>query len=92
MANACIHLSYWLTHFQEIVLYHHSKTEQTITQFSEIFIFYILLNTLGKLIKKVISKRLQVYTIVSNFMHLCQLGGIKQCLITDAGVFITYLI
>jgi len=38
----------------------------------------ILFNMLDILIKKAISKRLQVHTITSNFVHSSQLGGIKQ--------------
>jgi len=34
---------------------------------------------LKKLIKKFISKRLQVQSISSNFVHLNQLGELKQC-------------
>ena len=37
----------------------------------------------GKLIKKIISNRLQVHTIVSNFLHLNQLKGIRQKSITN---------
>ena len=35
----------------------------------KVFCIIILLNTLSKLIKKVISKKLQVYTIVFNFIY-----------------------
>jgi len=52
----------------------------------------ILLNTLGKLIEKAISSRLQIHTIASNFIHPSQLEGIKQCLTMDARIFLTYLI
>jgi len=40
----------------------------------------VLLNILGKLIKKIISERLQVQSICSNFAHSNQLGGLKQLL------------
>ena len=52
----------------------------------------ILLNMLGKLIKKVISSRFQTYIIVSNFIHASQLGNIKQHLTTDTSIFLIYLI
>ena len=41
----------------------------------KIFCFIVLLNTIGKLIEDVISKRLQFQ---KNFIHPCQLGGLKQ--------------
>jgi len=47
----------------------------------------VLLNILGKLIKKVISNRL-LYSI----LHMNQLGSIRQQLTTDAGIFLTYFI
>ena len=58
----------------------------------KMFYLIILLNTLGKLIKKVICKRLQFQSIPTNFIHLNQLGKLKQCLTMDVGVFLTHLI
>ena len=52
----------------------------------------VLLNTLGKLIGKVIAERLQ-FTVTSNdFIHPSQLGGLKFKSITDAGVALTHII
>ena len=48
----------------------------------------VLLNILGKLIKKAISNRLQVHTIISNFTYLSQLKGIKQYLTTNIRIFL----
>jgi len=92
ITNACIHLSYWLTHFKKLFSIITPKLNKLSYNSLKSFCSIVLLNTLGKLIEKVISKRLQVYTIASNFIHPCQLRGIKQCLITDIGVFITHLI
>jgi len=50
------------------------------------------LNILSKLIEKVIGKKLQFQAISKNIIHPCQLGGLKQCSTTDAGVALTYLI
>ena len=52
----------------------------------------ILLNTLGKLIEKVIDERLQFQAISKNIIYLCQLGGLKQCSTMDTGVVLTHLI
>jgi len=52
----------------------------------------ILLNMLCKLIEKVIGKRLQFQALSKNVIHLCQLGGLKQQSITDAGIVLTHLI
>jgi len=52
----------------------------------------VLLNTLGKLIEKVITERLQ-FTVASNdFIHLSQLGGLKFKSTMDAGVALTHII
>jgi len=56
------------------------------------FCSIVLHSTLGKLIKKMISYRLQVYSITSNFIYTSQLGGIKQHSTIDAGIFLTHLI
>ena len=52
----------------------------------------VLLNTLEKLIKKVIGKHLQFHMIFNNFIHPDQLRGLKQCSTMDAGTFLTYFI
>ena len=52
----------------------------------------VFLNTLGKLIEKVIGKRLQYQSITSNFAHFYQLGSLKQCSTIDADALLTHLI
>jgi len=52
----------------------------------------VLLNTLGKLIKKVIEERLLFQAISNNFIYPNQLGGLKQHLTTNAGIFLNHLI
>jgi len=47
---------------------------------------------LGKLIKKVIGDRLQFQSISKNFIHSCQLGGLKQCFAMDAGIVLIHII
>ena len=52
----------------------------------------ILLNTLGKLIEKVIAERLQ-FTVASNdFIHPSQLGGLKFKSTIDASIVLTYIV
>ena len=52
----------------------------------------ILLNTISKLIKKVIAKRLQFHIAKNNFIHPSQLGGLKFKSTTDAGIALTHVI
>ena len=52
----------------------------------------ILLNTLGKLIKKFIGDRLQFHLISNNFIHPSQLGGLKQRSMLDTNITLTHFI
>jgi len=52
----------------------------------------VLLNTLGKLIKKVITERLQFLVVRNDFIHPSQLGGLKFKSTTDAGVALTHIV
>ena len=52
----------------------------------------VLLNMLGKLIKKVIGDRLQFYVISNNFIHQSQLGELKFKSTTDVGITLTHFI
>ena len=92
IANLCINLRYWLSHFKKSILIIILKPNKSVYNILKMFCPTIFLNTLGKLIKKAISKRLQIYSIISNFIYLNQLEGIKQCSITDVGLYLTYLI
>jgi len=68
------------------------KLNKAVYDSSKNFCSIILLNMLGKLIKQVISEGLQTESIASNFIHLNQLGELKQCFTTDTGLYLTYLI
>jgi len=52
----------------------------------------VLLNTVGKLIKKVIGDHLQFHVASNDFIHLCQLGGLKFKSTIDVGVALTHII
>ena len=59
---------------------------------SKAFCSIILLNTIGKLFKKVIGERLQFHAISNNFIHQCQLDGLKQQSTIDVGIILTHSI
>jgi len=92
ITNICIDLGHWLSHFKTsnsiIIL----KPNKTFYDSLKMFRPIILLNTLGKLIKKVIGKRLQFQSISKNFIYPCQLSGLKQHSITDVGIILVHLI
>jgi len=70
IANTCIELGYWPLHFKRsttvIIPKPNKKSYDTLKSFRPI----ILLNTMGKLIEKVIGERLQFITAANNFIYL----------------------
>ena len=52
----------------------------------------VLLNTLGKLVEKVVVERLQFIVTNNDFIHPSQLGGLKFKSTTDAGVALTHIV
>ena len=52
----------------------------------------VLLNTLEKLIEKVITERIQFTVTSNNFIHPSQLGGLKFKSTMDAGVALTHIV
>ena len=52
----------------------------------------VLLNMLGKLIKKVIGERIQFHITANDFIHSNQLGGLKFKSTTDIGIALTHII
>ena len=59
---------------------------------SKSFRLIVLLNTLGKLIKKVIGERIQFHITTNDFIHPSQLGGLKFKSTTDIRVALTHII
>ena len=92
IANACINLSYWPMHFKRSSFIIIPKPNKSLYDSLKSFQPIVLLNTIGKLIEKVMSNRIQVHAISSNFLYPNQLGGIQQCSTTDAGVYLTHII
>jgi len=58
----------------------------------KMFYSIVLLNSLRKLIEKIICKRLQYQLISTNFVYPNQLGGLKQCLTIDVNMFLMHFI
>jgi len=92
IANTCINLGYWLSHFKTSSSIIISKPNKVAYDSSKSFYLFILLNTLGKLIEKVIGEQLQFHLIANNFIYPNQLERLKQHSTTDAGVVLIHLI
>jgi len=59
---------------------------------AKLFCPIVLLNTLEKLIEKVIAERFQFTVINNNFIHPSQLSGLKFKSTMDTGVALTHII
>ena len=92
IANACINLEYWLSHFKSSNTVVIPKPNKDSHNSPKSFHPIVLLNTTGKLIKKVISNCLQFHLSANSFLNSHQFGGIWQCSTTDAGIYLTHLI
>ena len=92
ITNACIDLGHWSLYFKTSTSIIIPKSNKASYNTPKTFRPIILLNTLGKLIEKVISKRLQFQALSKNVIHPCQLGGLKQWSTTDTSIALTHLI
>jgi len=88
MANACINLEYWLSHFKIsntiVIPKPNKKSYDSPKSFRPI----VLLNTMGKLIEKVIGERLQFHSVSNDFIYPSQLGGLKFKLTINASLLL----
>ena len=92
IANAYIELGYWPSHFKRSITIVISKLNKILYNSPKYFRPIVLLNTVGKLIKKVIGERLQFFMAANDFIHPSQLGGLKFKSTTDVGIVLTYII
>ena len=92
ITNICIEVRYWPTHFKSSATIVILKPNKALYDIPKSFRSIVLLNMLGKLIKKVISNRLQFHVISNNFIHQSQLGGLKYKSTMDAGIVLIYFI
>ena len=92
IANTCIELGYWSLHFKRsttvVIPKLNKKSYDTPKSFRPI----VLLNTIDKLIAKVIGEKLQFITAANNFIHPSQLDELKFKSMTDVGVALTHII
>ena len=92
IADSCINLGYWPNYFKMSSTIVIPKPNKTSYDQPKVFQPIVLLNTLGKLIEKVIMERLQFMVACNNFIHPSQLGGLKFKSTTDAGVAFTHIV
>ena len=92
IANTCITVGYWPDQFKKSTSIIIPKPNKVSYNTPKAFRPIVLLNTMGKLIEKVISHRLQFHLSANGFLDPNQLGGIRQWSTIDAGIYLTHLI
>ena len=92
IANMCVEVSYWPTHFKTLTTIIISKPNKALYDFFKAFRPIVLLNMLGKPIEKFISDRLQFHAISNNFIYQSQLRDLKFKSISDVSIILTHFI
>ena len=92
IANSCFKLGHWPNYFKYSSTIIIPKPNKTSYNQLKAFRPILLLNTLEKLIEKVIAERLQFIVTSNNFIHPSQLGGLKFKSTMDASVALTHII
>ena len=92
IANACFELGHWPMHFKVSTSIIIPKPNKKLYNSPKAFRPIVLLNTIGKLIEKVMGERLMFQSISNNFIYSSQLGGFKQQLTIDTGITLMHFI
>ena len=92
ITDSCINLGYWPNYFKVSFMIIIPKPNKASYNQLKAFWLIVLLNTLEKLIEKVIAERLQFTVACNDFIHPSQLGGLKFKSTTDAGVALTHIV
>jgi hypothetical protein len=78
LANTCLTVGHWPKHFKDLVSVIILKPNKPSYSTPKAFKPIVLLNTLGKLIEKMISNRFQFAIIKYDLVDPNQMGGIRQ--------------
>lgn len=92
IAEACITQGHWPSHFKSSLLVIIPKPGKPSYSTPKAFWPIVLLNTLGKLVEKMLARRLQFDGVASNIFHPNQFQGVAQRSTEDAGVYLTHLV
>ena len=92
IADSCINLGHWPKYFKILTTIVIPKTNKSSYDHPKAFHPIVFLNTLGKLIEKVVAKRLQFIVASNNFIHPSQLVGLKFKSTSDASTALTHII
>lgn len=84
--NACIDAAYFPKFFKRSITVVIPKPKKPDYSRASAYCPIVLLNCLGKLMEKVLAKRMQFETQKFNITHPCQYGGTMQHSTVDAGI------
>jgi hypothetical protein len=90
--NACIRAGHWPNHFKESLSVIIPKPGKASYSTPKSFRPIVLLNTLGKLVEKMLACRLQFDGVTHNAFEPNQFGGVAQRSTKDAGIYLTHLV
>ena len=88
----CIELGYWPSHFKRSTTIVIPKPNKKLYNLPKAFKPIVLLNTVDKLIKKVIGERLQFNMASNEFIHPSQLSGLKFKSTINVGIALIHII
>ena len=92
LGNACINVVHWPKYLKRSNSVIIPKPNKPTYSVAKAYRPIVLLNTLGKLYEKVISKCIQFDASKLDIFHPNQLGGIQQRSTEDAGLILTHII
>ena len=92
ITNTCLEIGYWPIHFKTSITIVIPKPNKVSYDTLKSFRSIILLNMLGKLVKKFIGDRLQFHMISNNFIHQSQLSSLKFKFTSDASITLIHFI
>ena len=91
IANVCIELEHWLSHFKTSTMVVILKPNKAMFDSPKLYWPIVLLNTIGKLFKKMIGEHFQFHMISNSFIHPSQLKGLRLRSTIDTGVVLTHI-
>jgi len=92
ISDSCINLGHWPNYFKILTTIIIPKPNKSLYDHPKAFHPIVLLNTLGKLIEKVIAERLQFMVARNDFIYPSQLGSLKFKSTLDTGIALTHII
>ncbi|PPQ93324.1 hypothetical protein CVT25_014425 [Psilocybe cyanescens] len=92
LANACLWVGHWPKHFKESMSVVIPKLNKLFYSTPKVLRPIVLLNTVGKLIKKMLSNCIQFNSITSDVFYPNQIRGICQRFTKDAGLILMHMV